>query len=332
MNGYKVEMALVSDLRPHTENDTYKTPLESNSDEYRLMAASIAVDGLRNPLLVQSGSNTIISGHTRWAIVRDLGWKEVPVRYLDVSDEQALDMLVQDNLERAGKERDLIKLARAVDRVYNRYHSDVGRTGAMTQVAQAFGVADRQIERMRSLLRLVKPLQDLVSSGKVGLKAGAALASGLDEEQQTRLWHQILQTSGHSDWRMTEEMARGYVASIKASHSNLSETVSTDISVTNVHGYGSGDEIDVTANQDQDIYSETESAVVSVHDTAMILAHSSAMGEIKKAMRMVEQIRTRTIPRVEPLSGRGDKDLKREFALLCKAVRDCAKVLSDITV
>jgi len=200
-------------LKPHPRNDQYKTPLDAESEEYQLMKTSIAANGLIHPLIVQAGTNIILSGHTRWRIAKELGMTKLPVRHLEQSDEDAENLLVSDNIERAGKETDLIKLARSVDRLAEKYST---RKEAYEKLSGTFAIQYRQLDRLRSLLKLIPELQQLVSDEHVGLKAGTALA-GLDDNQQQKVINYLLETgkADKQDWKLTEKEALHIASKIR---------------------------------------------------------------------------------------------------------------------
>lgn len=61
------------------------------------VARAIREYGFGAPLVVQEGSNRIIAGHTRFEAAKILGLEKVPVRFMDVSDEEADQMSIADN-------------------------------------------------------------------------------------------------------------------------------------------------------------------------------------------------------------------------------------------
>jgi ParB family chromosome partitioning protein len=200
-------------LKAHPRNNQYKTPLDAESEEYQLMRTSIATNGLIHPLIVQASTNIIISGHTRWRIAKELGMTKLPVRYLEQSDEDAENLLVSDNIERAGKETDLIKLARSVDRLAEKYST---RKEAYEKLSGTFAIQYRQLDRLRSLLKLIPELQELVSMEHVGLKAGTALAA-LDVSQQQKVINYLIETgkAEKQDWKLTEKEALHFASKIR---------------------------------------------------------------------------------------------------------------------
>jgi ParB family transcriptional regulator, chromosome partitioning protein len=65
------------------------------------LAESIGVKGITNPLLVQTSRKAIIAGFTRHEIAIEGEFTEVPIRWLDVDDDEAADIAAIDNTKRA---------------------------------------------------------------------------------------------------------------------------------------------------------------------------------------------------------------------------------------
>ena len=67
------------------------------------LAASIAEHGLLQPIAVRPqglGGYSIVAGERRWRACRMAGLTEVPVVVKDVSDEQAMELALVENLQR----------------------------------------------------------------------------------------------------------------------------------------------------------------------------------------------------------------------------------------
>lgn len=58
---------------------------------------SIETFGFASPIIARTQNREIIAGHTRWQAARALGMTTVPVRFLDLSEEQAHALAVADN-------------------------------------------------------------------------------------------------------------------------------------------------------------------------------------------------------------------------------------------
>jgi DNA modification methylase len=81
----KIVMVKVGDLKPSTYN-----PRTWNEETTKQLTESIQLFGLVDPLLVNGAAvrkNIVIGGHFRLKVAKELGYKEVPVVYLDIPDE-----------------------------------------------------------------------------------------------------------------------------------------------------------------------------------------------------------------------------------------------------
>ena len=65
------------------------------------LAESIRAKGITNPLLVQTSRKAIIAGFTRCEIAIEGELTQVPIRWLDVDDDEAADIAAIDNTKRA---------------------------------------------------------------------------------------------------------------------------------------------------------------------------------------------------------------------------------------
>lgn len=79
----------VDSLEPHPEN--------ARQGDVGAISESLRVNGIYRPLLVQKSSNLILKGNNTWQAVKALGWKEVPVTYADVEDDEAVRIMLADN-------------------------------------------------------------------------------------------------------------------------------------------------------------------------------------------------------------------------------------------
>lgn len=81
----KTQQIAVSKLKPSTYN-----PRTWNKESIKQLTASIQRFGLVDPILVNGAverKNIVIGGHFRLKVAKDLGYKEVPVVYLNIADE-----------------------------------------------------------------------------------------------------------------------------------------------------------------------------------------------------------------------------------------------------
>lgn len=85
------------------------------------LAASIAEHGLLQPIAVRpraAGGYTIIAGERRWRAARLAGLTEVPVVIKDVTDQQAMELALVENLQR--EDLDPVEQARGIRELMDR--------------------------------------------------------------------------------------------------------------------------------------------------------------------------------------------------------------------
>lgn len=183
----------VDKLKEHPKNNYYFTDIEG--EKYEEIKRSIATYGIRDPLKVTT-SYTVISGHQRLRIAKDLGMKEVPVEILDVDEREAEYLLIAENVERRGQaETDPIKKARIAQFLKEYWgvknginqHNRVGQNGkpkTTDDIAETIGESRKQTQRLLKLNDLIPELQSLVSAGKLGTTAAEQLAYLTEKEQR----------------------------------------------------------------------------------------------------------------------------------------------------
>lgn len=174
-------------LKEHPKNGYYFS--EIDGEKYEEIKRSIATHGIRDPLKVTT-SYTVISGHQRLRIAKELGFKDVPVEILDVDEWQAEYLLIAENVERRGQaETDPIKKARIAQFLKEYWgvnqgtRKGLGQNG-LTDVAEIIGETERTTKRLIKLNDLIPELQALVSAGKLGTTAAEQLAYLTEEEQR----------------------------------------------------------------------------------------------------------------------------------------------------
>ena len=87
-----VESFPVKDLQAWDRNPRVHSP-----EEVRAISRSIEMHGWGNPVLAQDGSNRVIAGHGRIKAAKKNGLRQVPVVFLEISDDQANSLSVADN-------------------------------------------------------------------------------------------------------------------------------------------------------------------------------------------------------------------------------------------
>lgn len=143
------------------------------------LADSIAQHGVLQPLLVRpltDGTYQLVAGERRWRASRQAGLHEVPVVVRSMTDAEAAQAALIENLQR----EDLNPMEEAEG------YRTLMETYALTQeeTAQAVNKSRPAVANALRLLHLPEPVRDLVAEGKLSAgHARAALAFATESEQ-----------------------------------------------------------------------------------------------------------------------------------------------------
>lgn len=178
-------------LKPHPKNSEYFS--DPTPEKYEEIKRSIEAEGIRDPLRV-TPDYTVISGHVRLKIAQELGLTHVPVEIWDVDPERAEYLMIADNEERRYCQDPVKKAKRAeflrrywgVRQGKKRQNVVESPGKTIADIAEAVGGDERTVQRLLKLNNLIRPLQDLVSRGKLAQTAAYSLAF-LPPEEQRRL-------------------------------------------------------------------------------------------------------------------------------------------------
>ncbi len=166
--------SLFEDAAPSLESDTRieSLPLREiepdpgqprkTFDEETLaeLSASIAEHGLLQPIAVRpraSGGYLIVAGERRWRACRMAGLSEVPVIIKDVTDEQAMELALVENLQR--EDLDPVEEAAGIRELMTR----CGLT--QEQAARKLGKSRSALANSLRLLSLPESVLELLKSG-----------------------------------------------------------------------------------------------------------------------------------------------------------------------
>ena len=162
-------------------------------DEAKLaeLALSITSTGVIQPIVVRHGPNfkqdgryTLIMGERRLLASKKAGKETIPAILRDVSNLQAMEMTIVENLQRA--DLNPMEQARAYDRL--------GRDFKMTQeqMAQRTGKDRASVSNFLRLLRLPKEIQSGVESGAFSFGHARAMLALEDADAILKAAHKVL--------------------------------------------------------------------------------------------------------------------------------------------
>ncbi len=155
----------VASIRP----GRYQPRTKMDQQALAELAASIRSQGLMQPLLVRPvdrGRYELIAGERRWRAAQMAGLDEVPVLVREVPDEAALAMSLIENIQR--ENLNPMEEAAGVQRLVEEFKM------THEQAADAVGRSRSATTNLLRLLKLAKPVQELVMEG--ALEMGHARA------------------------------------------------------------------------------------------------------------------------------------------------------------
>lgn len=161
-------------------------PFRVNDDEEMAeLVQSIREKGVLVPLTVRpssEGGYEIISGHRRKHAAELSGLFKVPVMIRDLSDEDAVDIMIYSNIQRTNILPSEKAMAYKLQMETMRHQGKKGASSPDT-VGKKYGDNARKVQRYIRLTFLQKDLLELIDSGKLTMQAGYWI-SFLDEREQ----------------------------------------------------------------------------------------------------------------------------------------------------
>lgn len=166
-------------VRPNPRNPR-RNFSESDLDE---LATSIAERGIIQPVVVRSVRGSadhfeIIAGERRWRAAQRAGIHEIPIVVLDVSDSEALELAIIENVQRA----DLNPLEEASG--YQALADEFGY--GQEDIAKTVGKSRSHVANTLRLLKLPEPVKTYINAGQLSAGHARALLGQPDPESMAR--------------------------------------------------------------------------------------------------------------------------------------------------
>ena len=164
------------------------------------LTTSIKVSGVQQPILIRrnpdaSNMYEILAGERRWRAAQKAGLHEVPALIRDVSDREAMEIGLLENMQRA----DLSPIEEAEG--YKRLADEFNYSN--DQIALRLGKSRSHIANMIRLLLLTDSAKQMVTEGKISAGHARAIAVADDPD---RLIEEIV--AKNLSVRQTEALAR----------------------------------------------------------------------------------------------------------------------------
>ena len=172
-------------------------------DEAKLdeLAASITASGVVQPIIVRAGADgryTLITGERRWLASQRAGKATIPAVVREVSDVQAMEMTIVENLQRA--DLNPMEQAHAFERLSKEFKL------TQEQMAERTGKDRASIANFLRLLKLPVDIQMHVESGELSFGHAKVLLA-LPPEQLSKVAWKVV--SLHLSVRSTEKYVQG---------------------------------------------------------------------------------------------------------------------------
>ena len=135
-----------------------------DEDAMAALAESIGENGLLQPIAVRPqglGGYSIVAGERRWRASRMAGLTEVPVIVKDVTDEQAMELALVENLQRV--DLDPVEEAAGIRELMTRCNL------TQEQAAQKLGKSRSALANSLRLLNLPENVLELLKSGFINI-------------------------------------------------------------------------------------------------------------------------------------------------------------------
>ena len=160
------------------DRNPFQTRSSVNEEQLAELAASIVANGVVQPILVRPQANgryQLIAGERRWLASKRAGKETIPAILRQVSDEQAMEITIVENLQRA--DLNPMEQARAFDRLSREFHM------TQEQMATRTGKDRASVSNFLRLLRLPASVQTRVESGELSFGHARTLLSldGVEE-------------------------------------------------------------------------------------------------------------------------------------------------------
>jgi len=191
------------------DRNPFQTRSHMNEEQLAELAASIVSNGVVQPVLVRplaNGRYQLIAGERRWRASQLADKTTIPAILRQVSDEQAMEITIVENLQRT--DLNPMEQARAFERLSQEFHM------TQEQMAQRTGKDRATVANFLRLLRLPATVQARVESGELSFGHARTLVAFEHAEEMEKAAQRIVDRS--LSVRQTETYVQGLLHPDKA--------------------------------------------------------------------------------------------------------------------
>jgi len=165
-----VEPIEIRMIRPSKFPVRYKLP--TNSPELVNLKSSIKEHGLLQPIVIRPLDHgfEIVAGHRRFTACRSLRWRFIPSKIRDLTDKQAYEIQLTENIQR--KSMDPIEEAEA----YQKYVNEYG-WGGVSDLGRKIGKSEEYVSHRMQLLKLPDDVRQKISQNNLSVSQALELTN-----------------------------------------------------------------------------------------------------------------------------------------------------------
>ena len=177
----QIEMKMI-----HPSQFAIRDKFQKTSPDDDALVNSIREHGLLQPILIRPIAHgfEIVAGHRRFQACRSLRWRFLPCRIREMSDKQAYELQLTENIQR--KSMDPIEEAEA----FRRYVIDFG-WGGVSELAKKLGMSEEYVSHRIQLLRLPDDIRQEILKERLNVSQAIEL-SNIPSERQSEIINQVI--------------------------------------------------------------------------------------------------------------------------------------------
>ncbi len=186
------------------DRNPFQTRSQMNEEQLVELAASITANGVVQPILVRplaNGRFQLIAGERRWRASELAGKTTIPAILRQVSDEQAMEITIVENLQRA--DLNPMEQARAFERLSREFHM------TQEQMAVRTGKDRASVANFLRLLKLPASVQSRVEAGELSFGHARTLLAFEHAEEMEKAAQRVVRDS--LSVRQTETYVQGLI-------------------------------------------------------------------------------------------------------------------------
>jgi ParB family transcriptional regulator, chromosome partitioning protein len=158
--------------------------LSSNDDD--ALISSIKEHGLLQPILIRPITHgfEIVAGHRRFHACKSLRWRHIPCKIREMSDKQAYEIQLTENIQR--KTMEPIEEAEA----FRRYVIDFG-WGGVSELAKKIGMSEVYVSHRIQLLKLPDDIKEQIFNNRLNVSQALELTN-LPFDSRTEIMNHVV--------------------------------------------------------------------------------------------------------------------------------------------